>query len=107
MNHSIANFTSHTTKKMPSNQRSINVKLQIRRLLCHLRPVLQLFKEGLIFCEISADSTSKYRLTATVESDFSVLSWEKDEHRKCLSDLALEGIMQSKQFELLSNLVGR
>jgi hypothetical protein len=44
--------------------------------------------------------------TATVESDFSVLGWEKDEHRKCLSDLALEGIMQSKQFELLSNLVG-
>jgi hypothetical protein len=42
--------------------------------------------------------------TATVESDFSVLGWEKDEHRMCLSDLALEGIMQSKQFELLSNL---
>jgi hypothetical protein len=31
--------------------------------------------------------------TATVESGFSVLGWEKDEHRKCLSDLALEGIM--------------
>ena len=43
--------------------------------------------------------------TATVESDFSVLGWEKDEYRKYLSDLALEGIMQSKQFELLSNLV--
>ena len=42
---------------------------------------------------------------ATVESDFSVLGWEKDEHRLCLSDLPLEGIMQSKQFELLSNLV--
>ena len=43
--------------------------------------------------------------TATVESDFSRLGWEKDEHRKCLSDLALEGIMQSKQFELLGNLI--
>jgi hypothetical protein len=43
--------------------------------------------------------------TATVESDFSVLGWEKDEHRLCLSDLPLEGIMLSKQFELLSNLV--
>lgn len=43
--------------------------------------------------------------TAPVESDFSVLGWEKDEHRKCLSDLALEGIIQSKQFELLSKLV--
>ena len=43
--------------------------------------------------------------TATVESDFSRLSWEKDEHRKCLTDLALEGILQSKQFELLINLI--
>ena len=42
--------------------------------------------------------------TATVESDFSILGWEKDEYRKCLSDLALEGIMHSKQFELLGNL---
>ena len=45
--------------------------------------------------------------TATVESDFSILGWEKDEYRKCLSDLALEGIMHSKQFELLGNLAWR
>jgi hypothetical protein len=43
--------------------------------------------------------------TATVESDFSILGWEKDEHRQSLSDLSLEGIMQSKQYELLANLV--
>ena len=42
--------------------------------------------------------------TATVESNFSILGWEKDEYRKCLSDLALGGIMHSKQFELLGNL---
>ena len=41
---------------------------------------------------------------ATVESDFSIFGWERDEYRKCLSDLALEGIMHSKQFELLGNL---
>lgn len=33
--------------------------------------------------------------TATVDSNFSRLGSEKDEHRKCLSDLALEGIRQS------------
>lgn len=38
--------------------------------------------------------------TATVESDFSVLGWEKDEYRLSLTDLSLEGIMQCKQFEL-------
>ena len=45
--------------------------------------------------------------TATVESDFSILGWEKDEYRKCLSDLALEGIMHSKQYDLLSTLDSR
>ena len=44
--------------------------------------------------------------TATVESDFSVLGWEKDEYRKSLTDLSLEGIMQCKQFDLMSSLVG-
>ena len=43
--------------------------------------------------------------TATVESEFSVLSWEKDEYRKSLTDLSLEGIMQCKQFDLMSSLV--
>ena len=42
--------------------------------------------------------------TATVESDFSVLGWEKDEYRQSLTDLSLEGIIQCKQFELLSSL---
>ena len=43
--------------------------------------------------------------TATVESDFSVLGWEKDEYRMSLMDVSLEGIMQWKQFDLLSRLV--
>jgi len=42
--------------------------------------------------------------TATVESDFSILGWEKDEYRKSLTDLSLEGIIQCKQYELLSGL---
>ena len=43
--------------------------------------------------------------TATVESDFSILGWKKDEYRMSLTDLLLEGIMQCKQFELLAKLV--
>jgi len=43
--------------------------------------------------------------TATVEADFSWLSWNKDEFRKSLTDLSLEGIMQCKQFSVLSGLM--
>lgn len=42
--------------------------------------------------------------TASVESDFSILGWEKDEYRMSLTDLSLEGIMQCKQFDLLTRL---
>ena len=41
--------------------------------------------------------------TSSVESDFSVLGWEKDEHRESLSNLSLEGILQAKQFDHLHN----
>ena len=34
--------------------------------------------------------------SVTVESVFSILSWEKDEYRKSLIDLSLEGIIQCK-----------
>jgi len=42
--------------------------------------------------------------TTSVESDFSILKWEKDEFRMNLLDLLLEGIFQAKQFELLGQL---
>jgi len=42
--------------------------------------------------------------TTTVELDFSILGWEKDEYGKSLTDLSLEGIIHCKQFELLSAL---
>lgn len=44
--------------------------------------------------------------TASVESDFSQLAWEKGEYRMRITDLSLEGVLQSKQFGLLSWLVG-
>jgi len=36
--------------------------------------------------------------TNTVESDFSILRWEKDAFRKSLSDFGLEGVLQAKQW---------
>ena len=42
--------------------------------------------------------------TASAESDFSVLGWEKDGYRESLTDLSLEGIMHCKQYELLLDL---
>jgi hypothetical protein len=36
--------------------------------------------------------------TSNVESDFSILRWEKDLFRKRLSNFGLEGVMQAKQF---------
>ena len=42
--------------------------------------------------------------TASVESDFSILGWEKDKFRLSITDLSLEGVMHCKQYEILSNL---
>ena len=42
--------------------------------------------------------------TTSIESDFSILKWEKDEYRSAMMDLTLEGIFQSKQFDLLADL---
>ncbi len=50
------------------------------------------------FCGVLA---TIFPSTSTVESDFSVLRWEKDNFRKSLSDFGLEGVMQSKQWMFL------
>ena len=42
--------------------------------------------------------------TASVESDFSILGYEKDAHRLSITDLSLEGVMQCKQYEFLKSL---
>jgi hypothetical protein len=39
--------------------------------------------------------------TTVVESNFSKVKWEKNDTRTSLTNLALAGIMQAKQFELL------
>ena len=37
--------------------------------------------------------------TSTVESDFSIVKWEKDNSRVSLTDFSLEGILHDKQFK--------
>ena len=42
-----------------------------------------------------------FPLTATVESDFSVLGWEKNSCRTSLTDFSLEGVLYCKQYKQL------
>lgn len=58
-------------------------------------PLLQKFCGGL---------ASAFPNTATVESDISVIGWEKDESRTDLTDFSLEGILHAKQFHALRKL---
>jgi hypothetical protein len=39
---------------------------------------------------------------STVESDFSVIGFEIDDYRQSLTKFSLEGILQCRQFELLT-----
>jgi hypothetical protein len=79
-------FDSHDRKTM-LNQSWDCVQRQFTRL--------RSFNGGLV---------TAFANTTSVERDFSFLKWEKDAHRTSLTSLALEGIMQSKQFQLLSTL---
>lgn len=42
--------------------------------------------------------------TSTVESDFSIINYEKNQYRSALTDLSLEGILHCKQFPKLQKL---
>jgi len=42
--------------------------------------------------------------TATVEADFSVIGWVKDDYRKSMGDFSLEGILQCKQRDVVNTL---
>jgi len=58
-------------------------------------PLVQSFCGGL---------ASAFPNTATVESDFSVIIWEKDDTRQDLTDFSLEGILHCKQYNDLKAL---
>jgi len=53
-------------------------------------PLLVTFCSGL---------ASTFPGTSTVESDFSIIGWEKDDCQTALSNLSLEGILHAKQRE--------
>jgi hypothetical protein len=55
-------------------------------------------------CGFAGGLATVYPGTSRVESDFSIMNWEKDVYRSSLMDLSLEGIMHSKQFEKLQKL---
>jgi competence protein ComGC len=42
--------------------------------------------------------------TTLVESDFSILKWEKNSNQKSLTNLAFEGIFASKQHNRLTKI---
>ncbi|RLN87630.1 hypothetical protein DYB28_015852 [Aphanomyces astaci] len=62
---------------------------------------LEFYRQLPRFC---AGMASVFVNKTSVESDFSILKWEKDEFRMNLLDLSLEGIFQAKQFKLLGLL---
>ena len=42
-----------------------------------------------------------YPGTATVESDFSIVNYEKNDYRTALTNLSLEGLLHSKQYKMI------
>jgi len=47
---------------------------------------------------------SVFPSTITVESDFSIINFEKNFHRSALTDLSLEGTLHLKQFDMVKKL---
>ena len=43
--------------------------------------------------------------TTSVESDYSLAQWEKDNSRTSLTSLSLAGVMHAKQFDVLKGIV--
>ncbi|KAH6600275.1 hypothetical protein BASA50_002451 [Batrachochytrium salamandrivorans] len=43
--------------------------------------------------------------TTSVESNFSIVTWEKDHSRMSLTSLPLAGIMHAKQFQRMKNIM--
>jgi hypothetical protein len=59
-----------------------------------------------LLCKFSGGLASVFPGTSTVESDFSVIGWEKNDYRTCLTDFSLEGILHAKQYLSLKSIVG-
>jgi hypothetical protein len=47
---------------------------------------------------------SVFQNTGSVESDVSVIGWEKDEYRQSLTDFSLESTLHAKQFDYIRGI---
>lgn len=52
-------------------------------------------------CKFAGGLATVYPGTTRVDSDYSIIGWEKNEYRTALMDLSLEGVMHAKQFSEL------
>jgi hypothetical protein len=50
---------------------------------------------------IAEELASIFLNTSMVEADFSGIVWEKNDYRHSLTDVSLEGILQTKQFKTI------
>jgi hypothetical protein len=57
-----------------------------------------------LLCSFIAGLATVLPGTTTVQSDFSVIGWEKDDYRTSLTDFSLEGALHCKQFDILKGL---
>ena len=55
-------------------------------------------------CTFFGGLASVFPGTSTVESDFSIIRYEKDDHRTSLTNFSLEDILHCKQFHLLKSI---
>jgi hypothetical protein len=49
--------------------------------------------------------TNAFANTTSVESDFSILKWEKNDFRQSMMNLTLEGIFQAKQRHVMMGIL--
>jgi hypothetical protein len=74
-------------------------------LMTHLRESWKLLEgrfEELV--NFSGGLATIFPGNATVESDFSVIGWEKDSYRNAQTDFSLEGLLHARQFDRLRRL---
>ena len=64
------------------------------------KPISELYKN---VKEFTAGLSCIFPGTAAVESDFSIIGYEKNDYRSNLTDFSLEGILHCKQFNLLND----
>jgi hypothetical protein len=73
---------------------------------CAFEPAWRLVKDRFPTLEaFSGALATLFPNTSAVESDFSILGWEKDEYRQSMTDLSLEGVMQAKQYDEIKKLI--